>query len=153
MTTGVLAVLAVLSTGVQGSEPRGIHQVAWLEGCWEAASGARTVEERWMGPRGDNMLGVSRTVRDGRLVEYELIVLREQGGQLAYHAHPSGQPSAVFLSRTVSGSRVVFEHAEHDFPQRVGYERTGDSLLAWIEGTRDGKARRVDFPYRRVPCP
>jgi hypothetical protein len=24
--------------------------------------------------------------------------------------------------------------------------------LAWIEGSRDGGVRRIEFPYTRVPC-
>jgi hypothetical protein len=131
-----------------------IDRVAWLQGCWQSASPQRTVEEHWMAPRGRSMLGVGRTVSGDRLVEYELVVLREQDGQLAYQAHPSGQPSAVFLSRTVGDGEVLFENLAHDFPQRVGYRRDGaDALLAWIEGTRNGQVRRVEFPYRRVSCP
>ena len=107
-----------------------------------------------MAPRGRSMIGVGRTVRADKLIEYELVVLREQDGQLAYEAHPSGQPSAVFLSKTVGDAEVLFENPTHDFPQRVGYRRDGpDGLLAWIEGTRNGQARRVEFPYRRVACP
>jgi hypothetical protein len=49
---------------------------------------------------------------------------------------------------------VVFENREHDFPQRVGYERTaGDELLAWIEGARQGRSRRIEFHYHRASCP
>jgi hypothetical protein len=81
-------------------------------------------------------------------------VIRQQGTQLAYEAHPSGQPSAVFLSRDLSDSMVVFENLQHDFPQRVGYQRTTpDTLSAWVEGADKGQNRRIDFPYRRVPCP
>jgi uncharacterized protein DUF6265 len=106
-----------------------------------------------MTPRGRSMLGMSRTVRGDSVVDYELVVLREHGNQLAYEAHPSGQPAAVFSSRTFSDSGVVFENLDHDFPQRVGYQRRGsDSLLAWVEGTADGRARRIDFRYRRVRC-
>lgn len=131
----------------------GIDQVAWLQGCWESSSAGRTVEEQWMAPRGKSMIGTGRTVRGDTLVEYELVVVREQDGKLAYEAHPSGQPSAVFLSRSVSGSEVLFENPQHDFPQQVGYRRDGDTgLLAWIEGTMKGKSRRVEFPYRRVKC-
>lgn len=97
---------------------------------------------------------MSRTVREGSLVEYELVVLREEADRLAYHAHPSGQASAIFLSNSVSDSMAVFENSAHDFPQRVGYRCVRpDSLLAWIEGTIDGKARRVEFAYRRTDCP
>jgi hypothetical protein len=99
------------------------------------------------------MLGVSRTIRDGKLLEYELIVLREQEGRLAYHAHPSGQASAVFLSTILTDSIALFENPQHDFPQKVGYRREGASLVAWIEGTTKGKPRRVEFFYRRARCP
>jgi hypothetical protein len=133
--------------------PSGIEQVRWLAGCWESTDPARGIEESWMAPRGGTMLGAGRTVRNGRLVEYELVLVREDGERLAYEAHPSGQPSAVFLSKEVTPSRVVFENLEHDFPQRVGYELSGtDGLEAWIEGTAGGKLKRIEFPYRRVAC-
>jgi hypothetical protein len=99
------------------------------------------------------MLGTGRTVRDGRTTEYEFVVLSVKDGRLAYEAHPSQQPSAVFLSTEATDARVVFENPDHDFPQRVGYERQGvDGLLAWIEGSQNGRTRRVEFPYRRVAC-
>lgn len=107
-----------------------------------------------MSPRGKSMIGAGRTVRGDSRVEYELVVIREKDAQLAYEAHPSGQPSAVFLSRSISGSEVLFENPQHDFPQRIGYRRDSpDALLAWIEGTRNGQTRRIEFPYRRVACP
>jgi hypothetical protein len=135
-------------------QPPGIEQVAWLQGCWASSSAQRTVEEQWMAPRGGSMIGMGRTVRGSELVEYEIVVIQRKGNQLAYEAHPSGQPSAVFLSVTLSDSSVVFENREHDFPQRIGYQRTSaDALLAWIEGTDKGQTRRVEFPYRRVACP
>jgi uncharacterized protein DUF6265 len=132
----------------------GIARVAWLKGCWESVNGQRVVEEQWSAPRGTSMLGMGRTLSGDRLIEYELVILREEGRALAYEAHPSGQPPAVFVSRTIDEARVVFENLEHDFPQRVGYERgTADELLAWIEGVQRGQSRRVDFRYRRAACP
>jgi len=134
--------------------PLTIDRVAFLQGCWEQASERQTVEEQWTAPRGGTMMSVGRTVRDGRLVDFEFVVLREQDGVLAYEAHPDKQEPAVFTARTATDIRVVFENPEHDFPRSVGYERTGpDTLLAWIEGPRRGGNRRMDFPYKRVPCP
>jgi len=141
----------VLVFGGAGSPAR-IEQAAWMQGCWQLEAGGRVVEEQWMSPRGGVMLGMGRTVRDGTLVEYESVVLREQDGGLAYEAHPSGQSPAAFMSKTVGESAAVFENLTHDFPQRVGYERKGDDLLAWIEGTVNGTQRRVVFPYHRVAC-
>ena len=129
-----------------------IDRVAWLHGCWQTTGAPAVVEEQWMVPRGGTMIGMGHTVRDGRTTEYELVVLREQGGRLAYEAHPSGQPSAVFLSREITDASVVFENAEHDFPQRVGYRKSESGLAAWIEGTMKGQSRHIDFNYARVAC-
>lgn len=142
----------MLVLALQGASAR-VEQVAWLQGCWQMTAGERVVEEQWMAPRGGIMLNLGRTVRGETLVEYESVVLREQGGRLVYEAHPSGQPSAVFTSQTVTDSEVVFENPAHDYPQRVGYARNGDALLGWIDGTANGKSRRVEFPYHRVACP
>ena len=150
----LIVVMAAAAVAGPAPEPAGIGRLAWLSGCWETTSPQRTVEEHWMAPRAKSMVGMGRTVRDGRLVEYELVVIREEGEGLAYEAHPSDQPSAVFRSRTLGETSVVFENPEHDFPQRVGYERSGpDALLAWIEGTRNGQVRRIEFPYKRAACP
>ena len=105
-----------------------------------------------MAPRGRSMVGVSRTVGGDALVGYELVVVREEGARLTYQAHPSGQPSAVFASKLIAEETVVFENPQHDFPQRIGYQRKGADMLAWIEGEQGGKARRIEFPYRRVAC-
>lgn len=149
------AIVAMIFSAASGTtQSVGIQQVAWLQGCWELALRDQIVEEQWLAPRGDSMVGVSRTVRGDKLVAYELTVIREQGNRLAYEAHPSGQPSAVFLSRDVSESTVVFENPAHDFPQRIGYQRSdSNALLAWIEGIQQGKPRRNEFAYRRTACP
>jgi uncharacterized protein DUF6265 len=96
--------------------PVTIDRIAWLQGSWEGTSPRRTVEEQWMAPRAGCMINVGRTVRGDSLFEYEMVVVRERGDHLEYEAHPSGQPSAVFVSRTLTDSTVVFENLEHDFP-------------------------------------
>ena len=144
--------LAVGST-VPADAASGVEQLAWLQGCWQSVSGDRVVEEQWTAPRAGSLLGIGRTTRGNTLVEYEFVVVRERGERLVYLAHPSGQAPAEFVSITISSSEVVFENAQHDFPQRVGYQRQGTDLAAWIEGTKDGRTRRVDFHYQRAACP
>jgi hypothetical protein len=135
------------------SQSAGIQRVAWLQGCWLATSPQRLIEETWTLPRGNSMLGTSRTLRGDSLVEFELVVLRQVAGVLTYEAHPSGQPSASFPAREITDSLVIFENVTHDFPQRIGYRRVhADSLVAWIEGARDGRTRRVELPYTRTSC-
>lgn len=155
MQLGLLSLLVSFAPGAAAPAPAGgIERLAWMQGCWELKSADRTVEEQWMVPRGRTMLGASRTVRGERLVAFELVVLREQGDQLAYEAHPSGQPGAVFLSSSIAGDSVLFENPKHDFPQKVGYRRAGrDALLAFIEGPQQGKTKRIEYPFKRATCP
>ena len=149
---GVVALVAMLAPSAS-AQTASIKDVAWLQGCWELRDGDRVVEERWMLPRAGSMLGVGRTTRGEKLIEHEFVVLTERDGRLAYEAHPSGQATATFMSRPMSGREVVFEDPTHDFPQRVGYRSTGPGqLLAWIEGTSGGRTRRIEFAYRLVNC-
>lgn len=150
--------LVVVGTFIAGfvavnAAPVRVDTLTWLQGCWRLSSGGRIVEEQWTAPRGGAMLGTSRTVVDGKLTEYEFVVLRERGEGLVFQAHPSGQLSGEFPVVSADGASVIFENREHDFPQRIGYRRQGARLEAWIEGTINGKSRRVGFPYERVACP
>ena len=149
----VLVTLGIVPLDAAAEEPARIAQVEWLSGCWVQQTGQTKVEEHWTPPRGGTMLSVGRTTRNGNLVEYEFVALREQDSRLAYEAHPSGQPTATFLSIQIGEDAVVFEAAAHDFPQRIGYRKAGaDALDAWIEGEQRGQRKHIDFTYRRQSC-
>jgi hypothetical protein len=154
--TGMAAFLigaGAIQASAQSTAP--IDRFAWVTGCWALHRGNTVIEEQWMAARGGTMVGMSRTTKDGRLLDYELLTVRAEGDRLTYEAHPSRQPMATFPEASSSDStQVMFEDPGHDFPQRVGYRGlTPDSAVAWIEGIRNGKVQRIDFPYRRVSCP
>ncbi len=107
-----------------------LDSLGWLAGCREGTyANGRIVSEPWMKPMGDLMMGMSRTVKNGKTIESESVRLkRADDGSVHYLAQPSGQNEAIF--------RFV----------------TRDSLSARVEGTIDGRERGADFPYRRVKC-
>jgi hypothetical protein len=143
----------VVAAAVAKEKTVRVDQLGWLAGCWERAEGGHVMEEQWMMPRGGSMLGVSRTVADGRTVAYEAMRIEERGEGLVFVAKPSGQPEATFSLTELDGEEFVFSNPKHDFPQRVIYRREKDgSLAARIEGKRDGKRRAVDFSMKRAPC-
>jgi Domain of unknown function (DUF6265) len=148
----LLSVLAIITTGAGAPENASpLERLAWLEGRWERTSPSMVVQEEWLPAMGNTMMCIGRTVKGDSLVDYELVIIRQHGARFAYEAHPAGQETAIFLSTTLSESGVVFENLQHDFPQRVGYQKIGDdSLLAWIEGPRNGQTQRIEFPYHRV---
>jgi len=150
---GLLACLA-LATTPASADATGVETLGWLTGCWSRTDLDAGSGEQWMAPGGGTMLGMSRTVQDGRTVEYEFVVIRPApDGTLVYHAHPSGQASAEFRLVRTAEHEVIFENVAHDFPQRIGYRLDPDGTLkAWIEGRRNGTTRRVSLPMRRAPC-
>lgn len=126
--------------------------VAFLTGCWKSERGARVVEEHWLAPAGGSLMGVGRTVADGKTTAFEFLQIRDLPDGLTYIAKPSGQAEAAFIATSKSARRVVFENPQHDFPQRISYSLSGDTLTARIEGTMNGKERGIDFVYTRANC-
>jgi hypothetical protein len=129
-----------------------IDRLAFIAGCWTLTrpNGAK-IEEQWLAPAGGAMLGMSRTVRDGALREYEFMrILPDADGKLQFVALPSGQAEGAFPMKEIGDNTVTFENPRHDFPQRVLYRLVDkDTLVARIEGSVGGQARSADFPYRR----
>jgi hypothetical protein len=124
----------------------------WLAGCWAGDVRGTRVEERWIDADRDTLLGVGTTVAGGRLREFEFLRIVVDGGALAYLAQPGGAPPTRFAATSSGPAEVVFENPQHDFPKRVGYQRTGDRLLAWIDGGAGGEGTRREFPMRKAPC-
>ncbi|MBP1679270.1 MAG: hypothetical protein H6Q29_1181 [Bacteroidetes bacterium] len=132
-----------------------LDSLAWIAGCWEGRfAGGRVVSEQWMKPLGGMMLGMSRTVKDGNVVEFEAIRLEQsEDGSIRYVARPSSQPEATFTLVTLDPGRIVFENPSHDYPQRIIYTLiTADSLVARIEGQSGAKTLGSEFRYRRISC-
>jgi hypothetical protein len=144
-----LATLPALASA-QATQP---NKLGWMQGCWAMVNQERAIEEQWMAPRGKTMVGTSRTVQGANLVGYEFMLIREQGDKIAFEVRPSGKAPVMFTASAITDSSVVFENSQHEFPQKIGYRRDGDSTLyAWIEGTSSGEVRRFVFPYRQVVC-
>jgi hypothetical protein len=144
---------AAVCVEAAAAEPA-ITGIAWLAGCWQSDGGEPGSGEQWTALAGGTMLGTSRTVKQGRTVEFEFMQLRHlPDGRLAFIAMPSGQRTAVFPLLRLDEREAVFENPQHDFPQRVVYARDGSSRLrARIEGTSDGALRVIEFPMSRVSC-
>lgn len=154
--TSFVAVLVLVSLPRDAHAQRApVDTLHWLSGCWRLSSPRTTVDEQWMTPNGGVILGMSRTVRGDAVREYEFLRIYASGDTLVYAAMPSGQQPAEFRAppRSVSPSEIVFENPAHDFPQRIRYRRaSGDSLIATVEGDREGKRPPFVLGYRKVAC-
>lgn len=140
------------SASAQG-EP--LAPLAWLAGCWAQSGREAGSVEQWMAPAGGVMLGMARTLRNGRVVEFEFMqISADAEGRLRFIAQPQGRPPTEFPLLRQAEAEAVFEHPGRDFPQRVLYRREApDRLMARIEGLHQGQLRGIDFPMQRTACP
>ena len=150
----LLALLLTVSGAVAHAAEADWSRVGWLAGCWAGDFGEPGTTEQWMAPAGGGMLGMSRTVKKGQIVDHEFLQIRLNAeGRFVYIANPHKQAEASFTLKDGEANALVFEDLAHDFPQRVMYRPVGDDrLMARIEGEVKGKPRFVEFPMRRVSC-
>ncbi|GAB2860162.1 DUF6265 family protein [Pseudoduganella ginsengisoli] len=149
----MIAVVSMVACGAAMAQDVTADKLGWMSGCWAAAGGEAGSGEQWMAPAGGTLMGMSRTVKNGKTVGWEALHIRDVDGKLAYVAKPHNQPEAAFKLASLEGQHVVFENPQHDFPQRIIYKRDGDQLHARIEGTMKGKAKGIDFPLQKTACP
>jgi hypothetical protein len=109
-----------------------LADISWLAGNWSGRAGATELEERWTKPAGGAMLAVSRTLKDGRMVAFEFLRIVEKEGGLVYIAQPGGRPPTEFTLTEIGSRSAAFENPTHDFPKRIEYKLTGNTLTATI---------------------
>ncbi|OWQ47557.1 hypothetical protein CDL60_09030 [Roseateles noduli] len=150
----ILSSLSPLAAPSAHAEDAQLERLSWLAGCWAAEKGEPGSVEHWLPLAGGTMLGIGRTVKNGRTVEHEFLQIRLNAeGQVVYIALPSRQKEATFVATSIGDRAVTFENPAHDFPQRILYKAVGDTgLAARIEGQRNGTTRGIDYPMRRVAC-
>lgn len=130
-------VLLMILTGItqlnaQTPDPA-LPELAWLTGYWTSTQDGTAIEELWTNGSGYMMLGVHRDVyANGRSAFEYLRIMRTREG-IVYVASPGGQPGTTFTMTENNDQKVVFENLEHDFPQRIIYSRSEDTLTARIE--------------------
>lgn len=126
-----------------------VKDLSWIAGDWQTQpSNGRQVDEHWTEPLGGTMLGNSRTVANGRTVEFEYLRIEERTNGIFYVAHPNGRtPGTDFKLTKQTVGQVIFENPQHDFPKRIIYKKNTDgSLTASIDGGEG--TRGQSFPYQ-----
>ena len=145
MKTGLAAVAAFL---LAASPAAKVDDLAWMAGQWASEGDGRWTEESWAPPRGGVMLGHSRSGRGDALREFEFLrIAAGDDGTPAYIAMPQGGAPVAFRLVRHDTASAIFENAAHDYPQRIAYARTGDTLTATISAIDGSKPRR--WTYRR----
>ena len=158
-----LALLAIVTLPALSAPPEAtpaaapkIEDLAFLAGSWVAEAGAVRVEEEWLCPSADTMIGMGRTtdVASGKTVFFEYLRIEKRPDGLVYVAQPKGGPATEFRLVRLEAGTAVFENPAHDFPKRVVYARRADGgLTARVEGDAAKPEQAEEFRYLpAAPC-
>ena len=123
-----------------------LSDFSWLAGS-RSMKGTTTFEERWTEPASNLMLGLSRTVRGDKVVEFEFLRIEARADGLYYVAQPGGRPQTDFKLTKWDGTEAIFENPQHDFPKRVIYRKQPDNVVvARVDGGAGTKGQ--DFTFK-----
>lgn len=148
MRKAIIAAAAWLSLVGGAPAAKGVEELAWMSGVWVQEQGGRWTEERWAPPRGGVMLGTSLSGSGEAAREFEFLRLAEgPDGAVSYWGSPGGRPAVAFRLVSLSAREAAFENPAHDYPTRIAYRRSGDTLTATISGP--GGANAMSWSLRR----
>lgn len=146
----IAACLVAASLNARTSAATGISDLAWMAGTWTGEQDGVEMEESWLAPKGNALLGLHRDVKEQRMISFEFLRIEAAADGITYWASPRGKPATPFKMIELKDKRVTFENVEHDFPQRIIYWLANDDELhARIEGKLKGEAASEEWSWRR----
>jgi hypothetical protein len=131
-----------------------VSDLGFMAGCWRGLTrSGTTIEEFYTPPSSNLVLGTTRYVRDGRVVDFEFTRIDQTDSGAVITPHPKGVRSVSFAPKVVERNRAVWENPTHDFPQRILYTRVADdTLVARIEGRTPSGDRALEWRMVRATC-
>jgi uncharacterized protein DUF6265 len=131
-----------------------VSDLGFMAGCWRGLTrSGTTIEEYYTPPSSNLIVGATRYVRDGRVVDFEFTRIDQTDSGAVITPHPKGVRSVSFAPKVVERNRAVWENPTHDFPQRILYTRVADdTLVARIEGRTPSGERALEWRMVRARC-
>lgn len=130
-----------------------LEKMNWLLGSWGHTSKEGTLAENWVKANDSVYKGESFFIIGKDTVFAEYVDLAETNGKLIYSASAKGQNNekpVPFTMTSGDDKTTVFENPEHDFPNKITYNRVNnDSLVATISGMQKGKPATETFAMKR----
>jgi hypothetical protein len=141
-----------------------LDTMKWLIGSWENKNENGVMTETWSQQDDSALTGIvtaSYLFKDESMDEprlrtdtLETIRIEQLWGKLSYIPAVKDQNNGMpvkFKMTFCNAERFVFENPDHDFPQKITYERIGaDSLVATVSGKWEGQEVKETFPMKRT---
>ena len=109
-----------------------LNKAEWLIGTWENKTSRGSIYENWSKTGNIEFAGKSYMIKQNDTIVFENIRLLEEKDGLFYIPVVKGQNDGLpvkFAATNISKEKIVFENAQHDFPQIISYTQLIMTLL------------------------
>lgn len=139
---------------VSGIQSDNFDKLMRLRGTWAMQNRKGLLFEEWEKSGDSEINGKSYRLNQNDTVLLERVKIKKEGNDIFYipsvQNQNQGQP-VFFKLITAEDNKFIFENKLHDFPQRIIYNLvSNDSIVARIEGSKNGMSGGSDFFFKRV---
>ncbi|HEX9941371.1 MAG TPA: DUF6265 family protein [Thermoanaerobaculia bacterium] len=135
-----------------------LEDLAWLAGSWagevRGAGAATRFETHYTSPEGGVILSTSKAFRsEGKLSWFEFERFESKDGRLTVTPYPNGKASVSFtlVEYDPAAKKAVFANPDHDYPNRITYQRVAEDRLLFIVAGNGKDAPVMEFTLSRQP--
>lgn len=141
---GSIFLLSACST----NEETDVNSLKWMLGKWQSNTEEGVLFEEWKKVNDSTYSGHAYAISpEGDTTFSETAQISETNGSITYSVTVNEETTTDF-ALVDNQERAVFENVDHDFPQRIIYQKLAkDSLFARIEGTVDGEDQFEEYRY------
>ncbi|MDB5263474.1 MAG: hypothetical protein JWQ14_2757 [Adhaeribacter sp.] len=125
----ISALLTLPATAQTSPKGGTLASISFIEGHWKATNDGRAVEGMWMAADGDNMVGMMRMMKDGKVSMYEILAY-EQSAQGLVSLVKHFKPGLIGQEEKDKQDRYNFVEASAG---RAIFQKEGEALRILYE--------------------
>lgn len=144
----ILLGATILLSACSSDDETEVKSLEWMLGKWQSNTEEGILYEEWKKVNDSTYTGHAYAITpEGDTTFSETALISEINGTITYSVTVNDESSTDF-ALVDNQERAVFENVDHDFPQRIIYQKLAkDSLFARIEGTVDGEDQFEEYRY------
>jgi hypothetical protein len=130
------------------TEETEVNSLKWMLGKWQSSTEEGILYEEWKKINDSTYSGHAYAITpEGDTTFSETAEITKINGAITYSVTVNEESTTDF-ALVDNQDIAVFENVDHDFPQRIIYQKLAkDSLFARIEGTVDGEDQFEEYRY------
>ncbi len=137
-----------LLSACSNTEETEVNSLKWMLGKWQSSTEEGILYEEWEKVNDSTYSGHAYAITpEGDTTFSETAEITKINGAITYSVTVNEESTTDF-ALVDNQDIAVFENVDHDFPQRIIYQKLAkDSLFARIEGTVDGEDQFEEYRY------